>query len=133
MKYKDLPNDTLIQKLLQTSFGTPEKDLLVFNYCDSVLKHVRFLESQRIKLIEKYGKEKEHSMFVDPADSKNYSKFIEDFNNILGMDIQDSALCSCPIRKEWLDNETCSYSKDKNFWLTPKDIGRILTIANLHN
>lgn len=123
MKYKELPSEKLLQKLLETSFESPSKNRDVFNWCESIMKHVKFLESERRKLVQKYGADDGNGTFtVTPEYMKTFQK---EFYNILEMDI-DSQLESCPIKKDWFDDEKCSYPKNKELWITPQEIGKLI-------
>ena len=123
MKYKDLPSEKLLQKLLETSFESPSKNRDVFNWCESIMKHVKFLESERRKLVQKYGSDDGNGTFtVTPENMKTFQK---EFYDLLEMDI-DSQLKHCPIKEDWFDDEKCSYPKNKEMWITPQEIGKLI-------
>ena len=123
MKYKQLPSVTQIQKLLATAFENPEANREVYNWCEETLKHIRFLENERVKLVQKYGKENENGTFS--VSEENKQKFFSEFKKILEMDI-DAQIKECPVKLYWFDNDKCSYPKEKDLWLTPADIAKIL-------
>lgn len=123
MKYKDLPSEKILRKLLATSFESPSANLKVFEWVNDISKHVQFLENERIKLVRKYGKETEHGEFrVSP---ENINSFSKDFNEVLNMEIENK-IEKCPIEKEWFDDEKCQFSIEKEMWLSPAEIGKIL-------
>lgn len=123
MKYKELPSEKLVQKLLATSFESPSANRKVYNWSESVLKHIRFLEGERIKLVQKYGKKDQNGGMT--VTKENMNKFQKEFIDLLEMDI-DMPVMECPIKEDWFDDEKCSYPKDKELWATPKEIGSLI-------
>lgn len=123
MKYKELPSEELVQKLLATSFESPSANRKVFNWSESVMRHIRFLEGERIKLVQKYGKQDQNGGMT--VTKENMGRFQEEFFNILEMEIDEPVL-ECPIKPEWFDDEKCSYPKEKELWVTPKEIGTLV-------
>lgn len=123
MKYKQLPSEKLIQKLLSTSFESPSANRDVYNWSESVLKHIKFLENERIKLVMQYGKD--DGTGNCSVKSENYETFFNKFKDILEMEI-DEDVEKCPIQSNWFDDEKCEYPKDKKMWITPNEIGILL-------
>ena len=119
MKYKELPSEKLIQKLIATSFESPSANRKVYDWCESVLSHIRFLENERIKLVKKYGSDNGDGNISVPKNQ--YRQFFSEFNKILEMDIE-SEIEDCPVKKEWIDDEKCSYPKEKELWISAKEI-----------
>lgn len=120
MKYKSLPSEKLVQKLLATSFESPSANRQVYDWADSILKHIRFLENERVKLVRKYGEEDENcNVKVKQSQMKD---FMDEFSSILEMEINEK-IKECPISKDWFDDEKCRYPKDKELWVTPNEIG----------
>lgn len=121
VKYKQLPSEKTINKLLATAFESPAANREVYNWCQEVLKHIRFLESERIKLVQKYGKDDGNGNFSVFQDKR--AEFFSKFAKILEMDI-DEEIKSCPVKQSWFDDERCSFSKNKELWFTPQEIGQ---------
>lgn len=120
LKYKSLPSEKLVQKLLATSFESPSANRQVYDWADSILKHIRFLENERVKLVRKYGEEDENcNVKVKQSQMKD---FMDEFSSILEMEINEK-IKECPISKDWFDDEKCRYPKDKELWVTPNEIG----------
>lgn len=120
MKYKSLPSEKLVQKLLATSFESPSANRQVYDWADSILKHIRFLENERVKLVRKYGEEDENcNVKVKQSQMKD---FMDEFSSILEMEINEK-IKECPISKDWFDDEKCRYPKDKELWVSPNEIG----------
>ena len=120
MKYKSLPSEKLVQKLLATSFESPSANRQVYDWADSILKHIRFLENERVKLVRKYGEEDGNcNIKVKQSQMKD---FMDEFSSILEMEINEK-IKECPISKDWFDDEKCRYPKDKELWVTPNEIG----------
>lgn len=123
MKYKELPSEKLVQKLLATSFESPSANRKVYNWSESVIKHIRFLEGERIKLVQKYGKEDKNGGMT--VTKENMDKFQKEFKELLEMEI-DVPVYVCPIKEDWFDDEKCSYPKEKELWITPKEIKELV-------
>lgn len=124
MKYKEIPSELTIQKLLATSFESPSANRKVYNWASNILPHIHFLENERIKLVKKYGiKDNKNGFFVPKS---KYPEFWNEFKNILEMDIEGT-IEDCPIKEDWFDDDKCSYPKEKELWITPKEIGSILS------
>lgn len=121
MKYKQLPSEKTINKLLATSFESPAANRDVYNWCQDVLKHIRFLEAERVKLVQKYGTDDGNGNFSVRQDKR--SEFFLDFAKVLEMDIYDE-IKPCPVKQSWFDDERCSFSKNKELWFTPQEIGQ---------
>lgn len=127
MKYKDLPNEKILRKLLATSFESPSANLKVFEWVDDIFKHVQFLENERVKLVRKYGKETKENSGDFRVLPENVHTFHEAFNKVLNMEIEKQ-IEKCPIEKEWFDDDKCQFSAEKEMWLSPAEIGKILSI-----
>lgn len=121
MKYKQLPSEKTIQKLLATAFESPAANRDVYNWCEDVLKHIRFLESERIKLVQKYGKDDGNGNFSVLKDK--YNQFFSEFKNILEMEI-DEKIQECPVKQSWFEDDKCNFSTNKDLWFTPQEIGQ---------
>lgn len=117
MTYRDLPSNELIQKLMATSFDSPSTNKKVFDWCSVVLPLVRFRENERIKLIEKHGEKTETGMGVMPS---KLNDFFKDFDRVLDMEVEQ--LPEFPISLESFEDEKCFYPKDKELWISPKEI-----------
>lgn len=118
MKYKDLPSEKLVQKILATSFG-PKKDREVADWADQIVKHIKFLESQRIKLVQKFGEKDEEGNCSVPRE--NLKQFLSEFEEVKEMEINE-VISDCPIRRSWFSDDCCIYSKEDEFRIVPKDI-----------
>lgn len=122
MKYKDIPSEKLVQKLLATSFESPTANRDVYDWCDSLLKHIRFLENERLKLIKKYGEEVRGGLRV-PTEKEH--DFWEEFNPIKDMEINEE-IKKCPIQRDWFTDEKCQYPDEKELWISPSEIGILI-------
>lgn len=122
MKYKQLPSKKLVEKLISTTFESPSANRKVYNWAQSVLKHINFLENERIKLVQKYGEDDGKGNFS--VTKENMNQFFSEFSGILEMDI-DEKVNKCPVSEDWFDDEKCSYPKDKSLWISPEEIGKI--------
>lgn len=121
MKYKDLPSEKLIQKLIATSFETPSANREVYDWCEAVLKHIKFIENERVKLVQKYGKDDGNGNFT--VTEENKPKFFSEFKDLIEMEINE-AIPDCPVKQSWFEDSRCSYAKNKDFWITPAEIGQ---------
>lgn len=121
MKYKQLPSEKTIQKLLATAFESPAANREVYNWCEDVLKHIRFLESERVKLVQKYGKDDGKGNIS--VTSENRESFFSSFKDVLEMDI-DAEIGECPVKQSWFEDDKCSFSSNKDLWFTPQEVGQ---------
>ena len=112
MKYKQLPSEKTIQKLLATAFESPAANRDVYNWCEDVLKHIRFLESERIKLVQKYGKDDGNG---------NLSVLKDKYNQFLEIDEKRQ---KWPVKQSWFEDDKCNFSTNKDLWFTPQEIGQ---------
>lgn len=124
MKYKDLPSEKLVQKLLATSFESPTANRDVYDWCDSLLKHIRFLENERVKLVKKYGEGTDGNFKVS---KEKLQDFMQEFEKLRDMEINER-IGKCPITRDWFDDDKCSYPEEKILWITPREIGILVNI-----
>ena len=123
MKYKQLPSEKLIQKLIATSFNSPSKNRNVYDWGNEVLHHIKFLENERIKLVQKYGKDDGKGNLS--VLKEKYNDFFKEFKEILEMELNEEVPV-CPISEDWFDDDCCQYSSNKEMWLTPAEIGMLI-------
>ncbi len=126
MKYKDLPKEITINKLISTSFNSPSVNRKVFNWCNQVLLPIKFLESERVKLVHKYGTVDKESGNITVPNSK-IKDFSKDFAEVMEMDIQDK-ISDFPLEESSFEDENCEYPKTKELWLSPAEIGHLLDL-----
>lgn len=124
MKYRDLPNEKLLNKILATSFKSPKTNLDVYNWCNSVLPAVRFVENERIKLIQKYGDKNADNGNISVPNEK-IAAFMNEFNSVLDMEVE---IPTFDFTAEMFDDEKCCFSIEKTLWLTPQEIGFLINI-----
>ncbi len=127
MKYKDIPSEEIMQKLLATSFESPSHNMKIFLWADKVQKHIRFKENERVKLVQKYGEESAPGNFT--VKQENINAFSKDFMEIMEMDVPED-IPDCPVKSEWFADGKCSYANDSSLWLNPKEIGILLAVSN---
>lgn len=124
MKYKDLPKEETIHKLVSIAFDAPARNWQVYEWAESILKCIRFAENERIKLVLKYGDKDADGSVKVPTDK--IQQFLCDYNKVLESDVDTSAK-PIGITKEWFEN--CEYPKDKALWITPAEIAMIVAIS----
>lgn len=124
MKYRDLPKEIVINKLISTSFDSPKTNLMVYNWCNKVLPLIQFVENERVKLIQRYGEldKKTDKISVSP---NKMQEFFKEFNEVLDMDIEMPKL---ELTENSFDDDKCQYPLDKALWLTPQEIGYIISL-----
>ena len=127
MKYKDLPSLELIEKLKGFLTGDSQKDNKLFFYCLSVEPSAKFLEQQRIKLVEKYGVPEGMGYKVK---QENLEAFAKEFTEALEMEVKENVKpFPIPSDLSWFDSEDCVYSKNKELWLNFNDKKFIMELA----
>ena len=114
----------MINKLISTSFDSPKTNLMVYNWCNKVLPLIQFVENERVKLIQRYGEldKKTDKMSVKPD---KMQEFFKEFNEVLNMDIEMPKL---ELTENSFDDDKCQYPIDKALWLTPQEIGYIISL-----
>lgn len=122
MKYKDLPKYEILNKLQSVSFSKPTTNLRVYRWCDAVSKQLNFAENERAKLVKKYGSEDESGNWN--VDHENIEKFFKEWDEVIDMEIQDE-IPALNVSFEDFEDENCFYPKEKEQWLSPKEIGYI--------
>lgn len=123
MKYKQLPSEKLVQKVCATSFESPNKNRSVYNWGNEILSHIRFLENERVKLVQKYGKDDGKGNYSVTKD--NLPEFSNKFKELLEMEI-DKEIPDCPIQENWFDDDKCQYPVNKEMWLSGAEIDVLL-------
>ena len=123
MKYQDLPSEEIIVKLISTSFENPMLNYQIYKWGNAILPLIKFRESERVKLIKKYGSETEQGIRVL---TENIDKFREEYIKVLEMDITEE-LPKLNLNES--DFESCCYPKEKSMWLNAKEIATIIDNA----
>ncbi len=124
MTYRDLPPQELTQKLMATSFGSPSMNKKVFDWCNAVYTLIQFRENERVKLVEKYGEKTDDGMVVK---SNRLTEFFKEYNEVLDMAIE-SEIPSMPLNEDSFNDDSCCYPKDKELWISPKEIAILMGI-----
>lgn len=122
MKYEDLPSISLCKKLLNVSFKTPQKNLAVYKYVQSIKPMQEFLENERQKLVFKYCIPTENPSCFDTTD-----EFFKKFEEVLKTDIESEVEKLGLSETDFLEEECC-YPINKDLWLNANDIERVLRL-----
>lgn len=124
IKYGELPTVEFCKKLMSVSFNSPKKNLEVYKFCKQMSGYLEYIENEKIKLFQRYGEEDPESPGVYRI--KNGTEEIEhyqrDWGEILAMEI-DEDIKPLPLVESDFFNENCTYSTDKEMWLSALDIG----------
>lgn len=123
IKLGDLPTQTLLNKLIRVSFSTPQKNMQVFKYFQSVSKSLVFLENEKLKLLRKYGDPKENGNFWIPKDKTE--EFKEELQKLMDVDVTED-ICLHGLTEDDFMDENCAYSDDKSSWLNASEIAFIV-------
>ncbi len=123
MKYKDLPKQETIKKLLLVSFSTPQKNRMNADWCNKVLPSINFLETERIKLIRKYGEENKDTGVLS-VKKENLNLFAEMFCKVMETEIDEDL--TYPLSLDDFDDDKCEYYEDKKMWLNGSELNSII-------
>lgn len=127
MKYGELPNAKIIQKLMSVCFDSPAKNLNVYKFCNAITPMVQYVENERVKLVAKHGAETDDGGFLVQQDKVN--DFYADYTKTLEMDITDKIPVLELNENDFGDN--CIYSSNKEMWLNPAEIAGLLAFSKM--
>lgn len=123
LTFGDLPTRDTCIKLMKVSFASPQKNLAVYKFCTKVFELEAFIESERAKLIEKFGDPTENpgEFFIPKHAVGDYQQALTElFKMPIGEDVPQLGLTDDDFA-----DERCKYSDDKTYWL---NAGEILTL-----
>jgi hypothetical protein len=123
VKYADLPKEETVQKLVATSFESPSLNWAVYDWSEKILKHIQFLENERVKLVKRYGEADAQGNCKVP--NEKLPEFRKVFAELLNTEIPET-IEKCPITKESFSDGKCCYPKEKELWISPIEIYTLL-------
>lgn len=123
--YGMLPSLDSCSKLKQVSFRTAKKNLDVFRFCEAIKPMQLFIESERIKLVKKYGVENTENNGSLIVPKRNFPKFIDELDAVRNMEIKEDIPDLGLTEDDFLE-ENCEYPKEKHLWLCASDIAAFL-------
>lgn len=127
MKYKDLINSETCAKLMMVSFSTPQKNLQVYRFANSIMEHQRYFENERTKLLDKYGEIQADGTYrikgKDQIDEYNHK-----IDSVLSLEINGEFI-DPDLNENDFSDYLCSYPSDKRFWLSANEIAQVLSIS----
>ena len=126
MKYKDLPKFDTLMKLVQVCFSTPAKNIMMYRLYDSLKTHIMFIESEKNKLLKKYGIDEGGGKFRLEGD--NYVAYSKAWNELIELDI-DGEIPKVDFTEKDFDEENCSYPPEKEMWPSGLDIATFLELC----
>lgn len=126
IKYGELPKREVLQKLLSVSFNTPRKNLEVYKFCDTLTKHINYMENERLKLIKKYGEpdSNDPTLYKIAPNTEGMKMFFQEWNPLIGMEIDEDIIPLPLSEDDFADN--CSYMHEKENWLSGMEIATVL-------
>lgn len=129
IKYGELPKREVLQKLLSVSFNTPRKNLEVYKFCDTLTKHINYMENERLKLIKKYGEpdSENPALYKISPNTEGMRMFLQEWNPLIEMEIDEDIKPLSLSENDFSDN--CSYAPEKENWLSGIDIAMILSFC----
>ena len=112
-----LPTRESCIKLMAISFSSPQKNLTVYRFCNKVVGFLEFVETERSKIVKKYGDptEKEGEYFIPKPRQEEYNREIKELYGTR----TDEPL-ELGLTEE--DFEMCHYPNDERMWLSAGEI-----------
>lgn len=123
--YGDLPSIESCAKLKQISFRTAQKNLSVFRFCEAIKAMQIFVESERIKLVKKYGVESEEDGSTLVVPKRAMYKFFDEFDAVRNMEVKEDIPILGLTEDDFIE-ENCVYPKDSRNWLCASEIEMFL-------
>lgn len=123
LTFGDLPTRDTCIKLMKVSFASLQKNLAVYKFCTKVFELEAFIESERAKLIEKFGDptEKPGEFFIPKHAVGDYQEALTElFKMPIGEDIPKLGL-----EEDDFADERCKYPSDKTYWLNAGEISTL--------
>lgn len=126
IKYGELPKREILQKLLSVSFNTPRKNLEVYKFCDTLTKHINYMENERVKLVQKYGEQDKDNptLYKIAPNTEEMKMFFQEWNPLIDMEI-DEDIKPLPLSEDDF-SDNCSYMREKGNWLSGIEIAMVL-------
>lgn len=120
----ELPTYLTCMKLMRVSFATPKKNLAVYKFCHKVLELSAFIESEKEKLLKRYGDPTEEAgRYLIPKHLiGEYQKAMDD---MLDTPVGDD-LPVLGLTEEDFADEKCHYPAEKEYWLNAGEISLLL-------
>ena len=120
-----LPQREAFYKLMQASFSTPQKNLAVYRFCQKAYGLLDFLETERSKLVKKYGDPTGNgSEYMIPT--PRLQEYRDALKTLFDTEIEEEMVLG--MTEE--DFENCQYPADKTLWLNAGEISFFLRFAN---
>lgn len=114
MVYNDLPPYALTLKLTTVSFSTPQKNLEVFKFFNSLKPLYDWIENERIKIFtDKEG--------APEPDEETRKERVEKFKELLEFPISDRVY-TLRLSESDFEDENCRFSNVPDAWLSANDI-----------
>lgn len=128
MCYGDLIILELCDKLSMVSFSEPRKNLEVYKFIHSLFPFQDFFAKERNKIIDKHTENDDEGHLVILGE-ENVAEYNKEINNLLGMKI-DVDIYIPDLTIDDFSDENCQYPKDKNLWMSAKDIDSIFNFLD---
>ena len=122
MKFKDLPKIEICNKLKNVAFVDVAKNMSSYLFAKNCTEALEYFENERVKLIKKYGEEKDGKLTVL---SHNMKLFTKDFTNLLESDVMFS-IPKHNLEVADFNSENCFTRKEE--LLTGEEIYMILAV-----
>ncbi len=127
LRFGDLPNSNTCVKLSMVSFESPQKNLDVYRFISSLKPLQEFFNSERKKLLVKYGKTDDKGV-CSILGEDNVKGYKEGLEAILRLEIKDH-IPNPLLEEKDFSEDFCRYPDDKNLWMNAADIDSILTFC----
>lgn len=128
MTYRDLIIPDICAKLSVVSFSTPKKNLDVFRFISSLRPLQEFFESERNKILSKYGTNEDGKYTIQGHESVTACQ--KELDDLADLEITDTIYCPDLSFDDFLD-DLCEYPKNKQFWMNANEINALFNFLKM--
>lgn len=119
--FADLPERFICDKLKKVAFNTPEKNLAVFKFANSIKDYQQYYAEETDKLTMQYGEEDTNNPGLYNISMENLEVYKEKLNE-LSQSVINEKIFPLDLTFSDFEEKNCSYPRKKNFWLSAEDI-----------
>lgn len=131
MKFGDLLNRDICNKLSMISFDSPQKNLKIYQFVSALKPLQDFVETERFKILEKYG-EYNYKGYFNITGEENVRSYKNEWSAVLDLDTEEKIPSLDLTENDFLD-DNCHYPEDKKLWINANDMNTIFDFIHKVN